>query len=99
MDPKHTGTEGAGTEATNQMARDDSNHRPDTGPSWDGRERRKAPRTGARAAAAGPGRRGRSGYGLESIRPHLLAQIEMQKLWHPTFPPEAPDDSKKSRGE
>ncbi|TFZ08887.1 hypothetical protein [Ramlibacter humi] len=80
------------------MARDDSDHNRETGPSWDGRERRKAQRTGGRAAAWA-GRRGRSGYGLESIRPHLLAQIEMQKLWNPTFPPEAPDDGTKGGGE
>ena len=79
------------------MARDDSDHSREPGPSWDGRERRKAQRAGARATAGGPGRRGRSGYGLESIRPHLLAQIEMQKLWQPTFPPEIPGDDKKRK--
>ncbi|MGZ5270717.1 MAG: hypothetical protein ACXWC6_08880 [Ramlibacter sp.] len=42
------------------------------------------------AAAWGP-RRGRSGYGMESIRPHLRAQLEQQKLLHPTFPPD-PDN-------
>ncbi|MBK0392813.1 hypothetical protein [Ramlibacter algicola] len=67
------------------MARDDS--RPPRDPE------RKRP-----AASPGPSRssqrggapiRGRSGYGVESIRPHLRAQIEYQKLWRPTFPPEA----------
>lgn len=44
----------------------------------------------AAAAAWGP-RRGRSGYGMESIRPHLRAQLEQQKLLRPTFPPD-PDN-------
>lgn len=67
------------------MARDDSsngdpeNKRPVTG----------ATRGPARAPNAGWGpRRGRSGYGIESIRPHLRAQLEQQKLMRPTFPPE-----------
>jgi len=46
----------------------------------------------ARSAAWGGQRRGRSGYGMESIRPHLRAQLEQQKLLRPTFPPEADDD-------
>jgi hypothetical protein len=46
----------------------------------------------ARAAAWGGQRRGRSGYGMESIRPHLRAQLEQQKLMRPTFPPEADED-------
>ena len=39
-------------------------------------------------ATAWAPRRGRSGYGLESIRPHLRAQLEQQKLLRPTFPPD-----------
>ena len=39
-------------------------------------------------ATAWTPRRGRSGYGLESIRPHLRAQLEQQKLLRPTFPPD-----------
>jgi len=39
-------------------------------------------------ASAWTPRRGRSGYGLESIRPHLRAQLEQQRLLRPTFPPE-----------
>lgn len=68
------------------MARDDSsnrdpeNKRPATGAS-------RAPARATNAAAWGP-RRGRSGYGMESIRPHLRAQLEQQKLMRPTFPPE-----------
>ena len=46
----------------------------------------------ARSAAWSGQRRGRSGYGMESIRPHLRAQLEQQKLLRPTFPPEADDD-------
>jgi hypothetical protein len=86
------------------MARDESDHsrkpggREGAGPSWDGRERRKSPRNGRPAAMAS--RRGRSGYGMDSIRPHLLAQLELQKLWRPTFPPEAPDENgRKGHGE
>jgi len=77
------------------MARDDSdpNRDPDRkrngGP--DARSRDgyagNGQRDKAQAAAWGP-RRGRSGYGLESIRPHLRAQLEQQRLLHPTFPPD-----------
>ena len=38
-----------------------------------------------RANAWSP-RRGRSGYGMESIRPHLRAQLEQQRLMRPSFP-------------
>jgi hypothetical protein len=74
------------------MARDDSDN------ARDPERKRSAPgseRPGlreARAAAWAVPRRGRSGYGLESIRPHLRAQIEQQKLLRPTFPPEIGDD-------
>ena len=51
----------------------------------------------ARSAAWGGQRRGRSGYGTESIRPHLRAQLEQQKLLRPTFPPEAEDDEGRAR--
>ena len=67
------------------MARDDfSNRDPENKRPANG-----AARGSARAPndAAGP-RRGRSGYGMESIRPHLRAQLEYQKLMRPTFPPE-----------
>jgi hypothetical protein len=47
-----------------------------------------------RAAAWAP-RRGRSGYGLESIRPHLRAQLEQQRLLRPTFPPDDDEPPKK----
>lgn len=50
-----------------------------------------ASRAAARTAWAGQ-RRGRSGYGMESIRPHLRAQIEQQKLLRPTFPPDLRED-------
>ena len=46
-----------------------------------------------RAAAWNP-RRGRSGYGLESIRPHLRAQLEQQRLLRPTFPPDDDEPQK-----
>lgn len=68
------------------MARDDSSNR-------DPENKRPANGGAARGpvrapnAAFGP-RRGRSGYGMESIRPHLRAQLEQQKLMRPTFPPE-----------
>lgn len=48
-----------------------------------------------RAAAAWAPRRGRSGYGLESIRPHLRAQLEQQRLLRPTFPPDDDEPFKK----
>ena len=47
-----------------------------------------------RAAGFAP-RRGRSGYGLESIRPHLRAQLEQQRLLRPTFPPDDDEPPKK----
>jgi hypothetical protein len=53
----------------------------------------------ARAAAWGGQRRGRSGYGMESIRPHLRAQLEQQKLMHPTFPPEVDEDDQFKGGD
>jgi hypothetical protein len=71
------------------MPRDDSNA------SRDPEMRRSASASAskaARSAAWGGQRRGRSGYGMESIRPHLRAQIEQQKLLRPTFPPEAEQD-------
>jgi hypothetical protein len=64
------------------MARDDSPHRDPEN------KRSPSPTRAARASAWSP-RRGKSGYGMDSIRPHLLAQLERQKLLHPTFPPEA----------
>jgi hypothetical protein len=48
-----------------------------------------------RANGAGT-KRGRSGYGMESIRPHLRAQLEHSKLLRPTFPPEDPADDERS---
>ena len=48
-----------------------------------------------RAGNAGP-RRGRSGYGMESIRPHLRDQLEQRKLLRPTFPPEDPEENNRS---
>jgi hypothetical protein len=47
-------------------------------------------RTSGRARA----KRGRSGYGMESIRPHLRAQLAQHELLRPTFPP--PEDGTKS---
>jgi len=51
-----------------------------------------------RTAAAWSPRRGHSGYGMESIRPHLRAQLEQQKLLRPTFPPD-PDDRSNDMGD
>lgn len=51
----------------------------------------------ARSAAWGGQRRGRSGYGMESIRPHLRAQLEQQKLLRPTFPPETEDEESRMK--
>jgi hypothetical protein len=48
-------------------------------------------------AASWVPRRGRSGYGLESIRPHLRAQLEQRKLWRQEFPPQM--DEKKRDGD
>lgn len=70
------------------MSRDDSSSNRDP-------EDRRNGRSGTARPYGGPGRRelrGRSGYGTESIRPHLRAQIEYQKLLRPTFPPEDPDE-------
>jgi hypothetical protein len=55
-----------------------------------------APRSAAQRAAGWGPRRGRSGYGVESIRPHLRAQLEQQKLLRPTFPPEGNEDDRPS---
>jgi hypothetical protein len=66
------------------MARDDSDSPRDP-------ERKRPAVDSSRAAERGAGwapRRGRSGYGMESIRPHLRAQLEQQRLLRPTFPPE-----------
>ena len=38
-------------------------------------------------------KRGHSGYGLESVRPHLRAQLQMHDLMRPTFPPPDQEDS------
>jgi hypothetical protein len=36
-------------------------------------------------------KRGHSGYGMESIRPHLRAQLARQDLLRPSWPPEEAD--------
>jgi hypothetical protein len=56
-------------------------------------ENKRASTAASRAAAWSGQRRGRSGYGIESIRPHLRAQLEQQKLMRPTFPPEVDEDA------
>ena len=70
------------------MARDDSKTPPDP--------ERRTPGTAARREGghgeAWTPRRGRSGYGIESIRPHLRAQLEQRKLWRQEFPPQPPKD-------
>jgi hypothetical protein len=33
--------------------------------------------------------RGHSGYGVESVRPHLRDQLKLKALMQPTFPPPA----------
>lgn len=61
----------------------------------DPEDRRKGPSRGGARPYGAPGRRerrGRSGYGSESIRPHLRAALEQRKLLRPTFPPEDPND-------
>jgi hypothetical protein len=65
------------------MARDDS-------PQRDPESKRSPSATRVARGNAWSPKRGKSGYGIDSIRPHLLAQIERQKLLHPTFPPEPP---------
>jgi hypothetical protein len=72
------------------MARDES--RPNRDPE---RKTSAAPgskREGTQRAAAMALRRGRSGYGIESIRPHLRAQLEQRKLWRTEFPPQPGDE-------
>ncbi|HYF42189.1 MAG TPA: hypothetical protein VEA35_07030 [Ramlibacter sp.] len=74
------------------MAKDESSNNRDPD------DRRRGSAGSARPYGA-PGRRerrGRSGYGTESIRPHLRAQIEYQKLLRPTFPPEDPEEVRRS---
>jgi hypothetical protein len=74
------------------MAKDESSNRDPDEP------RRPSPGGPARPYGA-PGRRerrGRSGYGMESIRPHLRAQLEQRKLLRPTFPPEDPEEDTRS---
>lgn len=61
----------------------------DTSPPRDPEKKRGPSATRAARASAWSPKRGKSGYGMDSIRPHLLAQLERQKLLHPTFPPEA----------
>ncbi len=75
------------------MARDDS--RPPRDPESKRSGTGGSQRTGH--AAGWVPRRGRSGYGIESIRPHLHAQLEQQKLLRPTFPPEAPEEDEGPR--
>ena len=53
-------------------------------------EQRRATRSGRNEVST---RRGRSGYGIESIRPLLRAQIAQRDLLRPPFPP--PDDDPK----
>ncbi|HYF21527.1 MAG TPA: hypothetical protein VEA40_26945 [Ramlibacter sp.] len=74
------------------MARDDSS------PPRDPESKRNngaSQRAAAQRAGSWAQRRGRSGYGLESIRPHLRAQLEQQKLLRPTFPPEPGEDDER----
>lgn len=77
------------------MAKDDFNTPPD--PENKRSSGNSTPRAQRGALYWGP-RRGRSGYGTESIRPHLRAQLEQQKLMRPTFPPEEPEDTDRSNG-
>ena len=74
------------------MARDDQT------PSRDPERKRingDAPRGASQRATSWAPRRGRSGYGVESIRPHLRAQLEQQKLLRPTFPPETDEEAER----
>lgn len=67
----------------------------DTSSQRDPEDRRKSSSGGGARPYGAPGRRerrGRSGYGSESIRPHLRAQLEERSLLHPTFPPEGPEE-------
>ena len=77
------------------MARDDSDNPRD--PEGKRKASGKAARNAERANYWAP-KRGRSGYGMESIRPHLRAQLEQQKLLRPTFPPEENDDEGPAAG-
>lgn len=43
--------------------------------------------------------RGQSGYGMDSIRPHLRAQLEWQALMRPGFPPSASTPRSRERRE
>lgn len=69
--------------------------RNDSSPSRSAPDERAHERPEQRANGAGV-KRGRSGYGMESIRPHLRAQLEQQKLLRPTFPPEDPEEDERS---
>lgn len=76
------------------MARDESSNRDPENKRPANGAARGAPRVAT--GSWGP-RRGRSGYGMESIRPHLRAQLEQQKLMRPTFPPEVDEEEFKDK--
>lgn len=62
-------------------------------------ERRSAPKPGrVPGGSAKAGRRGRSGYGTESIRPYLRAQLDEQELLRPSFPPPENENKPKAGG-
>ena len=77
------------------MARDDSDNPRDPESKRNGSGIRNT--RGTQRPAGWTPRRGRSGYGLESIRPHLRDQLEQQKLLRPTFPPEDPSEGPSSK--
>lgn len=78
------------------MPRDDNRPSREPDRQHDGPSSEGARRLPQRAGAVSSPRRGRSGYGMESIRPHLRAQLDYEKLWRPTFPPE--DDEPEGEG-
>jgi hypothetical protein len=65
----------------------DNHSNPDRENKWSPDRRRD------NGAAGRGGRRGYSGYGMDSIRPHLRAQLEQHRLLRPNFPPDEPDKS------
>ncbi len=80
------------------MARDKDTYTPasDGKPSSGRVARRDAAPDTAKPQARRPGR---SGHGVESIRPYLRAQIEERNLLRPPFPPpDEPDKPSKPRG-
>ncbi len=69
--------------------------------SSDPEDKRASGRSSGRSGGEGPVsralRRGRSGYGVESLRPHLRDQLVLKDLLRPTWPPPEDDGWRKNK--